>query len=86
MPSKLTRRRRKRIIRAMMHPVWDWISVNHFIVSIIVMGLVILAALLVLRVLEPWRLGDDPPEGIPVRITVETDRETLEEPPPVEER
>lgn len=68
MPSKLTRRRRKRIIRAMMHPVWDWISVNHFIVSIIVMGLVILVALLVLRVLEPWRLGDGPPEGIPVRI------------------
>lgn len=68
LPSRLTRKRRKRIIRAMMHPVWDWISVNHFIVSIIVMGLVILAALLILRVMEPWRFGDPLPPSVPVKI------------------
>jgi len=68
MPSRLTRRRRKRIIRAMMHPVWDWISINHFVVSIIIMGLVILAALLILKKLEPWRLGDAPPKSVTVTI------------------
>ena len=70
MPSKLSRRRRKRMLRAMMHPVLDWISLYHFIVSMIVMGLVILAALLVLRTFEPWKTGG-PPEGVTVTIGVE---------------
>lgn len=82
MPSRLSRKRRKRIIRAMMHPVLDWISVNHFIVSVIVMGLVIIAALLILRTLEPWRISD-PPEGITVTIGLEREDsvEELQEEP-----
>ena len=78
MPDRLTRKHRKRMVRAMMHPVWDWVSVNHFIVSIIVMGLVILAAILVLRVMEPWHMGS-PPDGISVRIGMEQE-EPEEEP------
>ena len=67
-PIKLSKRRRDRIYRAVMHPVWNWVSINHFIVSIIIMGLVIAAILLIMRNIEPWRTGDPMPNCVPVNI------------------
>lgn len=68
MPLKLSKRRRDRIYRAFMHPVWNWVNINHFIVSIIIMGLVIAAVLLIMRNIEPWRTGDPMPPCVPVNI------------------
>ena len=63
--ARLTDDRRKRILRAVFHPVIDWIDIHHRLVSILLALLVLGAACVALRNFEIFRrepLG----EGIPI--------------------
>jgi hypothetical protein len=63
--DRLTDERRKRILRAALHPVIDWIDMHHRLVSIVLAVLVLAAALIALR---DFKIFNPEPleEGIPI--------------------
>lgn len=79
-PMRLTQDRRKRLRRAIMHPVLDWILVHHVAVSLAVAVLALAAAAACLR-LYVWQ--PRPPESIPVLIRPGSPDEP---PPPLDPR
>jgi len=66
MPERLSEDRRRRIIRALAHPVIHWIERHHMLVSLVVAAVVIAVVLGVLRRTRLW--DDDRPVGPPVTI------------------
>ena len=78
MPSRLSGKRRRRLKRALLHPLWEWVGIHHFIVAVMIMWLVVTALLLILRVVEPWHEGK-PEQGIPVTISSEPPDENLQD-------
>ncbi len=62
---RLTDERRERILRAVFHPVIDWIDVHHRLVSIALAILVLVVAFLAVRHAEIWKY-EPVGEGIPI--------------------
>jgi hypothetical protein len=63
--TSLSDRRRERIVRAIKHPLLDWIYVHHIIASVVVAVVVILVSFTVLYKTRLWR---DPPTPGPTII------------------
>jgi hypothetical protein len=63
--ARLTDERRKRILRAVFHPVIDWMDIHHRFVSILLALLVLAAALVALRNFEIFR-REPLEDGIPI--------------------
>jgi len=63
--ARLTDERRKRILRAVFHPVIDWIDVHHRLVSIVLAVLVLVVAFVAVRHVELFKY-EPPEEGIPI--------------------
>ncbi len=66
LPQHLSDRHHSRIVRAVMHPVLDWIYVHHILVSALVATIVLASVFFGLRRYKVWRETVDP--GIPVVI------------------
>jgi hypothetical protein len=66
LPQRLSERHHSRIVRAVMHPVLDWIYVHHILVSALVATIVLASVFFGLRRYRVWRETIDP--GIPVVI------------------
>lgn len=56
LPSRLSDKHYARIVRALMHPVLDWIFVNHKLVSAIVVIIVLICSLFVLQKVRIWKV------------------------------
>ena len=65
--GRLTDARRARIVRAMLHPVLDWVYVHHILVSILVTLLALAAILWAVKDLKFWERIDFS-SAIPVTI------------------
>ena len=65
-PERLSDERRKRITRAVMHPLLDWMYRHHVIFSIIAAIAVIALAIGILRRVQIYRRGA--PRGVTVTI------------------
>ncbi len=66
LPLHLSERHHSRIVRAVMHPLLDWIYVHHILVSALVAAIVLASVCFGLRHYRVWRETLDP--GIPVVI------------------
>ena len=66
LPQHLSRRHHDRLVRAMMHPVLEWIYVHHILVSILIALIELAMTLAGLRRFQIWRESVAP--GIPVVI------------------
>lgn len=66
LPQHLSVRCHDRLVRALMHPVREWIYVHHILVSILVALVALTLAVVGLRYYRVWRDSIDP--GIPVVI------------------
>lgn len=66
MPEHLSARRHSRLVRALMHPMLDWVYVHHILVSALVAAMVLASIIFGLRRYRIWRQTTDP--GIPVVI------------------
>ena len=62
-PDHLSEERRRLILRALTHPVMDWIYRHHVVSSLIIMIMVIAAAVVLLMKMSPWQT--EPPPGLP---------------------
>lgn len=63
--ARLTDERRERILRAVFHPVIDWIDVHHRLVSILLTMLVLVVAFMAVRRAEIFKY-EPIEEGIPI--------------------
>ncbi len=70
-PEHLSERHHSRLVRALMHPVLDWIYVHHILVSVVVAIVVVGTVFFGLRRYRVWREQTDP--GIPVVIGEKAD-------------
>jgi hypothetical protein len=66
LPERLSERHHSRLVRALMHPVLDWVYVHHILVSAFVALVVIATVFFGLRRYKVWKESIDP--GIPVVI------------------
>jgi hypothetical protein len=66
LPEHLSERHHSRLVRALMHPVLDWIYVHHILVSTLVALVVVATVFFGLRRYKVWKESIDP--GIPVVI------------------
>ncbi|MBL7076116.1 MAG: zf-HC2 domain-containing protein [Kiritimatiellae bacterium] len=66
LPQHLSQRHHSRLVRALMHPVLDWIYMHHILVSALVAAIVIASVFFGLRRYRVWRDTIEP--GIPVVI------------------
>ncbi len=66
LPMHLSERHHSRLVRALMHPVLDWIYVHHILVSVLIAIVVVTTTFFSLRHYRILR--DDPGPGIPVVI------------------
>jgi hypothetical protein len=62
---RLTDERRKRILRAVFHPVIDWIDIHHRLVSVVLAVLVLAVAFMAVRHAEIFK-HEPLEEGIPI--------------------
>lgn len=86
-PERLTEERRRRIVRAIMHPVLDWVYAHHVLVSVISVLLILAAVAYGLMKLEIIRSWDDEDMGVPVNLLQPNEWTTptgRREPPKVE--
>ena len=74
-PERLSEDRRARLVRALTHPLLDWIYTHHVLISVLAAVLILSAALLGLRRYRLW-LRERPEIDIPVTI-VPTDPAAL---------
>jgi len=90
--ERLTKERRKRLVRAYMHPMLDWIYCHHMMISIFAATLVLIAVLVALLKTKVWTVG--PPSDMGLTVTIGRDngagsvtnaaggnRSTIPEPP-----
>ncbi len=70
LPEHLSARHHDRLVRAIMHPVLDWIYAHHILVSLLIALLVVATAFIGLRHYRVCKETNDP--GIPVTIGSET--------------
>jgi len=66
LPEHLTERHHSRLVRALMHPVLDWVYMHHILVSALVAALVIATIFFGLRRYRVWKAQIE--TGIPVVI------------------
>lgn len=66
-PEHLTAERRRRMIRAVTHPVLDWVYRHHILVSVLIAAAAMTALALFLRTVHTGRT-DIPDVGYPIRI------------------
>ncbi|OVE74051.1 hypothetical protein BVX94_01870 [bacterium B17] len=79
-PSRLSDKHHARLVRALTHPVLDWVYVHHMIVSLIIALLVLGITFGVLRKTKIWReINMD--GAIQVFLGSPPELETEEEPP-----
>lgn len=69
LPVRLSDDHRKRIIRAITHPVLHWLTTHHILTSIIMAIITITIVSCVLYRIKIW--ADEPPDGIPITIIQE---------------
>ena len=66
-PERLSDAHHARLLRALTHPLLDWIYTHHVLISVLTAALVLAATLLGLRRYRAW-LRSRPDPGIPVTI------------------
>ena len=77
-PDRLSDDRRKRIIRAFMHPVMNWLERHHVIVSIVIALIVIAIVMLIAPKIKVFKKAN-PDRGVPVNVLPHGPPEKLEE-------
>ena len=69
LPACLSDDHRKRIIKAITHPILHWLTTHHILTSIIMAIIAITIVSCVLYRIKIWE--DEPPAGIPITIIQE---------------
>jgi predicted anti-sigma-YlaC factor YlaD len=76
-PSRMSPKARKRMMRAVTHPVLDWIYRHHISVSLCMALIVVIVLLMALKDIRLWRRTDWD-RLVPVFIGHEEDKEPVE--------